>query len=226
MEVDHVRQISGWRQDVDETHPNRSDTGTATRPTSRLRVAFAGKTIVITAVGGTTAATGPHAHGLPSDGNLLGWRSTDGGATWSKAITINDSPASAREGLHALAADDDGNLTAVWLDLRSQGTRLYAASSKDDGMSWSPNFKLYESPEGTICQCCHPSLLALGRGQFAVMFRNVLGGNRDMYTLRFTSGKIISEPVKAGEGTWAINACPWMGAELPYQSPNGDGMAP
>lgn len=178
------------------------------------RVAFSGKTIVVTAVGGSTVATGPHAHGLPSDGNLLAWRSTDGGATWSKAVTINDSPASAREGLHALAADDNGNITAVWLDLRAQGTRLYAASSTDGGSSWSPNFKLYESPDGTICQCCHPSLVAFGRGEFAVMFRNVLAGNRDMYTLRFTTGKIISGPDKAGAGTWAINACPMDGGGI------------
>ena len=33
----------------------------------------------------------------------------------------NDVPDSAREGLHAMAADVNGNLFAVWLDLRSKG---------------------------------------------------------------------------------------------------------
>src|SRR3954452_8134702 len=42
------------------------------------RVVFSGKTIVVSAVGGTAVATGTHAHGLPSDGNLLVWRSLDG----------------------------------------------------------------------------------------------------------------------------------------------------
>src|SRR5436190_14528944 len=91
------------------------------------RVVFSGKTLLVTAIGGTAVATGPHAHGLPSDGNLMAWRSLDGGKTWSKPVRVNDSPSSAREGLHALAADDQGNVAAVWLDLRTQGTRLYGA---------------------------------------------------------------------------------------------------
>src|SRR5271170_157048 len=41
------------------------------------RVAMAGRTIVITAVVGRIAAEGAHAHGLPSDGDLLAWRSQD-----------------------------------------------------------------------------------------------------------------------------------------------------
>jgi hypothetical protein len=50
------------------------------------RLAFSGDAIVITAVVGRTLAEGPHAHGLPSDGDLIVWRSTDGGRTWSKGL--------------------------------------------------------------------------------------------------------------------------------------------
>jgi hypothetical protein len=35
------------------------------------RIALSGSTIVITAVAGKTVAQGPHAHGLPSDGDLI-----------------------------------------------------------------------------------------------------------------------------------------------------------
>src|SRR5262249_15060624 len=103
------------------------------------RIVFAGGAMVVSAVAGTALATGEHAHGLPSDGDLLTWRSTDRGETWSRAVTVNDSPGSAREGLHAMAADEDGHLAAVWLDLRSQGTRLYGSFSKDGGATWSKN---------------------------------------------------------------------------------------
>src|SRR5206468_1737383 len=51
-------------------------------PLSRHRgphVAMSGNVIVISAVSGSKPAGGPHAHGLPSDGDLLAWRSTDGG---------------------------------------------------------------------------------------------------------------------------------------------------
>jgi len=43
------------------------------------RIAFSRDAVVITAVVGRTLAEGPHAHGLPSDGDLIAWRSTDGG---------------------------------------------------------------------------------------------------------------------------------------------------
>jgi hypothetical protein len=178
------------------------------------RVAFSGKTIVVTAIAGTEVATGPHAHGLPSDGNLLVWRSTDQGRTWSKPAMINDAPASAREGLHALAADADGSVAAVWLDLRAKGTRLYGAISRDAGATWSPNLKIYESPDGTICQCCHPSVLAHGRGEFSIMFRNVLEGCRDMYVLRMRGDRVITAPEKLGDGKWEITACPMDGGGM------------
>src|SRR5437870_4550170 len=37
------------------------------------RIALSGGTIVISAVTGRKLATGPHAHGLPSDGDLMVW---------------------------------------------------------------------------------------------------------------------------------------------------------
>ena len=178
------------------------------------RVLFAGKTILVSAIAGASLATGPHAHGLPSDGDLLLWRSTDNGESWSKPIKINDSPGAAREGLHAIAANGDGRLAAVWLDLRAGGTRLYGSSSSDSGLTWSANEKIYESPDGTICQCCHPSLLSLGNGEFAVMFRNAVAGKRDMYVARIRDGHVTVAPEKVGKGSWDLNACPMDGGAL------------
>ena len=76
------------------------------------RVAISQGTIVVTAVTGKVEATGPHAHGLPSDGDLVAWRSTDGGKSWSSPVRINDVPSAAREGLHTLAADGQGRIFA------------------------------------------------------------------------------------------------------------------
>jgi hypothetical protein len=180
------------------------------------RVVIARGTIVVTAVTGQTEATGPHAHGLPSDGDLIAWRSVDGGGTWSLPVRVNDVSASAREGLHALASDGRGTLFAVWLDLREEGTRLFGASSNDGGATWSENRLVYASPDGTICQCCHPSAAFSEDGALDVMWRNCLDGARDLYVIRSTDLRSFAKPVKLGDGTWKINACPMDGGGLTH----------
>jgi BNR repeat-like domain len=180
------------------------------------RVLFTGPEIVVSAVVGKTLATGEHAHGLPSDGDLVVWRSSDKGKTWSKPSIVNDIPGAPREGLHSMVSDGHGQLAAAWLDLRNQGTRLYGAFSKDGGATWSKNLLIYEAPGGTICQCCAPSLASNGPGGFTVMFRNVLGDSRDMYTIQMKDSQVVSKPAKVGSGTWTINACPMDGGGLLY----------
>lgn len=178
------------------------------------RVAFARKTIVVSAVVGKTVSTGPHAHGLPADGDLVAWRSLDGGMTWSSGTVVNDVPGAAREGLHGIASDGNGHLFAAWLDLREPGTRLYGARSSDGGNTWSKNVLVYQSPDGTICQCCHPSVTMDERGRISVMWRNALGGMRDMYLTRSDDGVTFTRPEKLGHGEWKLSACPMDGGGL------------
>ncbi len=178
------------------------------------RVAILPDAILITAVAGKTVAEGPHAHGLPADGDLLVWRSTDKGKTWSPGASINDVPGAAREGLHAMAADQKGNVFAAWLDLRATGTKLYGARSVDSGVTWSKNVLIYESPGGTICQCCHPSIAIDDKGRISVMWRDVLQGSRDLYVASSEDGQRFDKARKMGTGTWQLNACPMDGGGL------------
>jgi len=178
------------------------------------RIVITRGTIVVTAVAGETEATGPHAHGLPSDGDLFAWRSVDSGKTWSKAVRINDVPAASREGLHTLATDGKGNLFAAWLDLRKEGTRLYGAFSNDAGATWSPNIAIYESTDGTICQCCHPSATYGEDGAVQVMWRNCVNGERDMYLIRGSVSRGFGKSEKLGTGSWKITACPMDGGGI------------
>ena len=177
-------------------------------------LAFAGSTIVVTAVIGNTAAEGPHAHGLPSDGNLISWRSLDGGKTWSHGAPVNDAPDASTEGLHGLAAGSGGRLFAVWLDKRDKTTELYGALSLDAGKTWSKNVLVYASPDATICECCHPSVVFDHDGGILVMFRNWLEGSRDLYLTRSTDGVQFSPAHKLGTGTWKLNACPMDGGGI------------
>jgi len=178
-------------------------------------IAVAGHTIVITAVAGKTLAEGPHAHGLPSDGDLQVWRSADGGRSWRQGAPINDVPGSATEGLHALATDGKDRLFAVWLDKRGRdGTRLYGAVSTDSGATWSKNVLVYQSPGGSICECCHPSAAIRSNGEIVVMWRNSLDGSRDLYLATSRDGETFAPPRKLGMGTWQLNACPMDGGGL------------
>jgi hypothetical protein len=173
------------------------------------RIVLTGKAMLVSAITGI--------EGGGRDGDLNVWRSADRGQTWAGPIRVNDVPSATREGLHAMAGGPNGMVVAVWLDLRQKGTRLYGSVSRDDGATWSPNMLVYESPSGTICQCCHPSVSISAEGKIAVMFRNALDGSRDLYTITSTDGgKTYSAASKSGTGTWKIDACPMDGGGLAY----------
>jgi len=162
--------------------------------------------IVVTAI--TGSKTG--------EGDLVTWRSMDRGKTWTRAGVVNDEPNATREGLHAIAADASGNLFAAWLDMRSPGTKLYGSRSTDGGLTWSKNVLLYQSPAGTICQCCDPSIAISSNGEVALMWRNVLEGSRDLYVVSSRDGVHFDKPRKMGQGTWKLDACPMDGGGLAW----------
>jgi hypothetical protein len=169
--------------------------------------------ILVSAVVGAKLSTGEHAHGLPEAGDLTMWRSVDGGKTWSRHGVVNDAAGSAREGFHSIAVDAQGSLTATWLDLRTDKTRIFSARSTDGGRTWSKNTEVYASPSGSTCECCGPSVVT-DAGQTWIMFRNNLNGSRDMYVAHSANGLRYDAPRKSGNGTWKINACPMDGGSL------------
>ncbi len=64
------------------------------------RIALSQDSVVITVIGGP--------QGKGRDGDILSYRSIDGGKNWFGPVKVNDVDDSAREGLHAMAASDDG----------------------------------------------------------------------------------------------------------------------
>jgi hypothetical protein len=180
------------------------------------RITILRDALLITAVVGAEPSHAEHAHGLPEKGELTGWRSTDNGKTWMRTGNINDAPAAAEEGLHAIAADSKNHLFAAWLDHRGKGTELYGARSMDGGRTWSKNVRIYASPDGTICQCCDPSIAIDERGVIHVMWRNVLDGSRDFYLVESKDGEHFGAARKVGEGTWKLNACPMDGGGMTF----------
>lgn len=171
------------------------------------RVAATSKTVVVTAIGGKV--------GRGRDGDVLAWRSDDDGGTWTGPARINSVEGSAREGLHGMAAGPDGAVFCAWLDLRNNRTEVRGARSKDGGLTWEADGLVYRSPEKSVCECCHPSVAFAPDGTLYVMWRNQLGGARDLYlALSSDGGKSFGAAEKLGRGTWNLNACPMDGGAV------------
>jgi hypothetical protein len=169
------------------------------------RIAASKDSVVITAVGG--------AMGKGRDGDVLAWtRSSDG--KWSAPVRVNDVDASAREGLHAMASGPSGIVWCCWLDLRAKGTQLYASRSTDGGRTWSPNSLVYQSPGGSICECCHPSIVIGADERPHVLFRNSLDGNRDMYVISGDADGVFGDAKRLGKDSWQLKGCPMDGGML------------
>ena len=172
-----------------------------------------GPQIAVTATGIiVTAAT--------STGNIFSFRKESGGK-WVSAGRVNDVDTIAKEGLMALSANSE-NAFAVWLDLRgNKRNKIYGSRSADGGKTWLKNRLVYASPDTTVCECCKPSVAVYG-SQVAVMFRNWLNGNRDLYLVQSTDGgTTFSQAQKLGTGSWKLNGCPMDGGGLAI---NKDGI--
>jgi hypothetical protein len=166
------------------------------------RIAISGKAVCISVIG-------------HKDGNILLYRSTDEGETWEGPETVNDEAGSASEGLHSMAASSKGELACVWLDHRNKESEVFASTSTDGGKSWSKNVLAYRSPDGSVCPCCHPSLSYSPDGKIYLLWRNDLGGNRDMYcAVSSDGGKTFAKAQKLGTGSWPLDRCPMDGGSI------------
>ncbi len=73
-------------------------------------------------------------------------RSTDGGATWSAPVKVNDDDGNAWQWFGTLSVAPDGRLDAVWNDSRADpggfDSALTYSFSTDGGGTWAPNVVL------------------------------------------------------------------------------------
>ncbi|WP_460913549.1 exo-alpha-sialidase [Spirosoma areae] len=158
---------------------------------------------------------------LDKAGNVWAYTLMRTTSRWQKRVRVTDVADIAKEGFVALTAGGDSVYNAVWLDLRgNKRNKLVGARSTDAGRTWSANEVLYQSPDGTVCECCQLSAVSQGR-QVVIMFRNFLNGSRDMHLLKSADGGLtFGEAQKIGEGTWKLNACPMDGGGV-WMTPDG-----
>lgn len=148
-------------------------------------------------------------------GNIMAYALDRGNRRWSSAVRINDQPDVAKEGFQAVAALSGDRFYAAWLDLRGDHhNKVVGAVSLDGGRSWKANQVVYQSPDQTVCECCRVSVAASG-DKVLIMFRNWIGGARDLYLSQSTDGgKTFATAQKLGKGTWKLKACPMDGGGL------------
>lgn len=158
-----------------------------------------------------------------SGGDLAAFRSEDGGKTWAGPVSVNGAGGAAREGMADLCASPKGAFHAAWLDLRAGKTQIWAAASSDHGATWKET-KVYESPSGSVCECCNPAVSADGSGKVYVLFRNSIDGSRDMFMAASPDGgKTWGKAGKVGNQTWKLAQCPMSGGSV--ASASGKPMA-
>jgi hypothetical protein len=157
---------------------------------------------------------------MDKKGNIHSFILTHRTGKWEKIQNVNDTDASAPEGLMSVAADDNNNFYAVWLDLREGRKNNICFSSLKGKTAWTKNVFIYKSPESHVCECCKPSVAVRG-DNVSVMFRNWLNGSRDLYLLTSSNkGKNFSDATKLGVGTWPLKGCPMDGGGVTVDARN------
>ena len=154
---------------------------------------------------------------LDKAGNIFVY-TKDESESWIKRNKVNDVADVCKEGFVAISGKGD-SLYAAWLDVRlTNKNKIVGALSADGGKTWNKNKIIYQSPEGSVCECCHLSVAFASNG-ITVMFRNNLKGNRDLYLIQsHDGGHSFGEAKKLGEGSWKLNACPMDGGGITVHS--------
>lgn len=167
-------------------------------------------------------------------------RSTDGGRTWSPAITVNDDAGGppARHTFHDLAVAPDGTVYVSWIDARKRdrvrgerarqsegqvehaahahggepGTEIRVARSTDRGRSFGPSVVL----ETNSCPCCRTAIATGPDGAVYVAWRKIYEGSvRDIVVARAAPGTLdFSEPVRVHDDEWVFPGCPHAGPSV------------
>ncbi|MBN3519237.1 exo-alpha-sialidase [Algoriphagus lutimaris] len=102
--------------------------------------------------------------------------------------------------------------------------KIYIAKSTDGGKSWSKSQLVYSSPDGSVCECCMPTIQTDKDDHLYIMFRNNLNGSRDLHlAISKDNGNSFGSPIKLGQDTWKLNGCPMDGGG--FRVTNQDNIA-
>jgi hypothetical protein len=152
--------------------------------------------------------------------------SSDGGRTFSPAITVNDDAGGAPSShtFHDLAIAADGTVLVSWIDSRKRdaaaaagrgdapGPEIRVARSADGGRTFGPSVVV----DAGSCPCCRTSLAVAPDGVIHVAWRKIFPGEvRDVVVARAEPGSLeFGAPVRVHDDGWVFPGCPHAGPSL------------
>lgn len=180
--------------------------------------------------------------------NIRVARSSDGGRSWSTALTVNDDSAGAPAGhlFHGVALEGDSSLVVAWLDERAgpdpmaghqhaaatpvvghehsgedaePDAHIWVARSNDLGVTWSrTNQPLW----GAACPCCRVTMARGPDGHVTLAWRKHYAGNvRDIVLAPLVGSSAVGappEPTRVHADEWVYPGCPHTGPGLGLDS--------
>jgi hypothetical protein len=150
---------------------------------------------------------------LFGDPDILSIRSTDGGATWSAPIRVNDDVGTAAQWFPWIAFDEAGVAHVVWYDRRGNGAEIdvYVTRSLDGGVTFEPNTRVTAAAFTPILPWeggAAPFIgdyngIAAAGGVAYPFYQDAREGNQDVYVAR-----IAASPVGVASGDGAARGAP------------------
>ena len=125
----------------------------------------------------------------------------EGAKAFTPIVSLNGRPS---EGF-SLAADENGNVAAVWLS-----GKLFANFSHDGGRTFSANAEI--NPAYDPCDCCTTQAAYGADGSLAVLYREETNNQRDMHVIVLGKDGIgkggRQSRTRISSTLWAVNGCP------------------
>jgi len=157
-------------------------------------------------------------------GNIRFARSTDGGKSFSSAITLN-SDGQAEPAGHAfqsIAVDTKGRIYIVWIDERNKqkedrGAEIWMTTSENRGKSFSLDRRILAD----VCECCRTNLQVDAAGKLYLSYRTVPRTGpmyRDSTIAHSEDGGKTFAATIASEDKWEVGGCPVAGPSFSFDT--------